>query len=64
MKNLAIIALCFLSSFANARDIEEVKVTARQIEIVMQKLSETHKQNPITGNWHYVEEKKEKNEKA
>ena len=65
MKNLAIVALCFLSSFASAHDIEEITVTARRIEIAVQwKLSENHKQNPITGNWHYVEEKKKDSKKA
>jgi len=58
MKKLAIVALCFFSSFSSAKDIEEVVVKARQIELVIIKLSETHKQNPITGNWHYVEQKK------
>lgn len=58
MKNLAVIALCFFSSFSSAQDIEEVVVKARQIKIVIAKLSETHKQNPITGSWHYIEEKK------
>lgn len=60
MRKLAIIALCFFSSFTSAKDIEEVVVKARQIELVIAKLSETHKQNPITGNWHYIEVKKEK----
>ena len=64
MKNLAILALCFLSSFASAHDIEEVKVTARQVKIVMEKISEKHVQNPITGNWRYVEEKKKDCKKA
>lgn len=59
MKRYALVVLCFLSSFASANDIEEVVVKARQIELVIAKLSETHKQNPITGNWHYVEKKKE-----
>jgi hypothetical protein len=58
MKKLAIVALCFFSSFSSAKDIEEVVVKARQIELVIAKLSENHKQNPITGNWHYIEEKK------
>jgi hypothetical protein len=49
MKRYALVVLCFLSSFASANDIE----------LVIAKLSETHKQNPITGNWHYVEKKKE-----
>lgn len=60
MKKLAVVALCFFSSFASAKDIEEVVVKARQIELVIAKLSETHKQDPITGNWHYIEVKKEK----
>jgi hypothetical protein len=59
MKKLAIVALCFFSSFSSAKDIEEVVVKARQVELVIAKLSENHKQNPVTGNWHYVEEKKE-----
>lgn len=59
MKNLAIVALCFFSSFTNAHDIEEVTVTARQLEIVvLQKLADNHKQDPKTGDWYYVEEKK------
>ena len=60
MKKLAILALCFFSSFSSAKDIEEVVVKARQIELVIVKLAENHKQNPITGNWHYIEVKKEK----
>jgi hypothetical protein len=58
MKRLAIVALCFFSSLTSAKDIEEVVVKARQIELVIAKLSENHKQNPITGNWHYIQEKK------
>jgi len=66
MKNWAIICLCLLSSFASANQIEEVAVKARQVKIVIDwKLSEKHKQNPITGNWYYVAEKKdEKKTKA
>lgn len=65
MKKLAFVALCFLSSFASANDVEEVVVKARQVKIVIEwKLSENHKQNPITGSWYYVEEKKEKKDKA
>jgi hypothetical protein len=60
MKKLAIVALCFFSSFSSAKDIEEVVVKARQIELVITKLSENHKQDPETGSWHYVEAKKEK----
>lgn len=62
MKKLAIVALCFFSSFSSAKDIEEVVVKARQVELVIAKLSENHKQDPVTGNWHYVEEKKKKKE--
>jgi len=57
MKNLAILALCLVSSFASANEIEEVVVKARPVKIVSEKLAENHRQNPITGNWHYVEEK-------
>lgn len=60
MKRLAIVALCFFSSFSSAKDIEEVVVKARQIELVIIKLSENHKQDPVTGNWHYIEVEKEK----
>ena len=58
MKNWAILALCLFSSFASANQMEEVVVKARQIKIVLKHLSENHRQNPITGNWYYVEEKK------
>ena len=64
MKKLAIAALCFFSSFASANDVEEVVVIAKKINITIAKLSDNHKQNPITGNWHYVENKKEKNKRA
>lgn len=57
MKNLAILALCLVSSFASANEIEEVVVKTRQVKIVFEKLAENHRQNPITGNWYYVEEK-------
>jgi hypothetical protein len=58
MKNWAIICLCLLSSFSSAAEIEEVVVKARQVKIIMDwKLSEKHKQNPITGNWYYVADK-------
>ena len=64
MKNLAVIALCLLSSFASAKEIEEVVVKARQIKIVLNwKLGEQHKQNPITGNWYYAEPKKKEDKK-
>lgn len=66
MKKLAILALCFFSTMANAKDVEEVVVKARQIKIVIAKITETHKQHPITKNWHYVGEKAkvEKNTKG
>ena len=54
MKNLAVIMLCLLSSVASAKDIEELVVTAKRLRIVIEHLSVKHKQNPITGNWHYV----------
>ena len=63
MKNLAVMALCFLSTFASATEIEEVVVKARQVRIVLVKLSENHVQNPITKNWRYVEEKKEEDKR-
>jgi len=62
MKNMAIFALCLISSFASASDIEEVVVKARHIRIVLHSLADNHKQNPITGNWYYVKEVKEKQE--
>jgi hypothetical protein len=63
MKKLAFVALCFFSSFVSASDIEEVKVIGKEIQVVMIALSDNHKRNPITGNWHYVGMKeKEKTE--
>ena len=64
MKHLAIVALCLFSTFASASEIEEVVVKARQVRIVFIKLSENHRQNPLTGDWYYVEEKKEEKTKA
>lgn len=64
MKKLAIVALCFFSSFATASDIEEVVVKARQIRIVMIKLADIHQQDPKTGDWHYVAEKAQEKNKA
>lgn len=63
MRKLAIFALCFLSSIATAGEIEEVVVKARQVKIVLTKLSLHHKQNPFTGNWYYVESKQNTEEK-
>jgi hypothetical protein len=60
MKNLAVLALCFVSSFASAKEIEEVVVSARRVVVVLEKLSENHKQDPKTGDWHYVEQKNNK----
>jgi hypothetical protein len=57
MKRLAIIALLFLSPFTSATEIEEVVVKAPRIVIALEKLAETHKKNPVTGNWHYIEKK-------
>lgn len=64
MKTWAVFALCLISSFASAKDIEEVVVKARQIRVVLIALNETHRQNPITGNWHYVAKSERKNEKV
>ena len=64
MKHLAIVALCLFSTIASASEIEEVVVKARQVRIVLIKLSENHSQDPVTGLWHYVEEKKEEKTKA
>lgn len=64
MKHLAIVALCLFSTFASASEIEEVVVKARQVRVVLIKLSENHRQNPLTGDWYYVEEKKEEKTKA
>ena len=64
MKHLSIVALCLFSTFASASEIEEVVVKARQVRIVLIKLSENHRQDPVTGQWHYVEEKKEEKTKA
>lgn len=64
MKKLAILALVFLSPFTSATEIEEVVVKAPRIVIALEKISLNHKQNPITGNWHYIKEKKETPKKA
>lgn len=50
-----LLVLCLFSLNVNATEVEEVVVTAQEIKIVLVKLSETHKQNPITGDWHYVD---------
>lgn len=63
MKRLAVVAMCLLSSFANAKDIEEVVVKAQRIRIVIDHISKHHKQNPFTGNWHYVREVQEPKER-
>jgi hypothetical protein len=61
MKNLALTAaLFFLPLVASANEIEEVIVKSINVKIVMEKITEIHKQNPITGNWHYVTEDKRK----
>lgn len=63
MKKWALLGLCLCSSFVSASDIEEVVVTARRVEIALVRLQETHKQNPMTGSWYYVEPKKERDER-
>lgn len=58
MKNWAIVCLCLVSSFTSASEIEEVVVKARQIKIILDwKVSNKHKQDPITGNWYYAADK-------
>lgn len=64
MKSWAVIALCFLSTFASANEVEEIVVKARRVSIILEKLAENHVQNPLTGKWHYVEKKEEKKDKA
>jgi len=59
MKKWAIIALCLTSSLASAKEIEEVLVVGRQFKIVLTSIQQTHKQNPLTGNWYYVAELEE-----
>lgn len=59
----AFFVLCFLSSFATAGEIEEVKVVARPFRIVLEHIQLHHKQNPITGNWYYVEAKQQQDTK-
>jgi len=63
MKNWAMLGLCLCSSLVSASTIDEVVFTARQVKIVMTKLTETHKQNPLTGSWYYSESKEERDEK-
>ena len=53
MKRLAVLALCLFSSLANAKDIEEVVVVARQFRIVLISIQDTHQYNPITRMWYY-----------
>ena len=60
MKKWAIIALCLTSSLTSAKEIEEVLVVGRQFKIVLTSIQQTHKQNPLTGNWYYVAELEEK----
>lgn len=57
MRKLTLMCLCFLSSFATAGEIEELIVSARQVEVVLANISLEHRQNPFTGSWYYVESK-------
>lgn len=57
MRKLALMCLCFLSSFATAGEIEELVVSARQVKVVLANISSEHKQNPFTGSWYYVKSK-------
>jgi len=58
MKKWALCALCFFSSMAQANDIEEVVVVARQVRIVLLNIVDTHRYNPVTQRW-YPDEKME-----
>ena len=58
MKKWALCALCFFSSMAQANDIEEVVVVARQVRIVLLNIVDTHRYNPVTQKW-YPDEKME-----
>lgn len=53
MKKLAIAAICFFSSFAQASDIEEMVVVARQIRIVLLAINETHHYDAYSKSWIY-----------
>ena len=53
MKKLALTALCFFSSFAQASDIEEVVVVARQVRIVLLSIVDTHRYDARTQMWVY-----------
>ena len=57
MKKWALCALCFFSSMAQANDIEEVVVVARQVRVVLLSIVDTHRYNPVTQKWYYDEEK-------
>lgn len=59
MKHLALALMFSLPTVVNATEIEEVTVTASKhvVKIVLAKLADNHEQNPITGNWYYVEKK-------
>ena len=53
-------ALCFLSSMSTAGEVEEVKVVARPFRIMLEHISLSHKQNPITKSWYYAVAEKDK----
>lgn len=60
MKKWVVLALCFCSSLVSASTIEEVIVTARHVKILLVRVTDSHKQNPVTGSWHYVAPANEK----
>lgn len=53
MKKLAVMALCFFSSIAQASDMEEVVVVARQIRIVLLAIHDTHRYDVFSKVWVY-----------
>lgn len=53
MKKLAIAALCFFSSFAQASEMEEMVVVARQVRIVLLAINETHHYDVFSRSWVY-----------
>ena len=63
MRKLSLMCLCFFSSFATAGEMEEVVIKARQVNVVLMKLSLHHKQNPFTGSWSYVTPKQEEDDR-
>lgn len=45
---------------STAGEVEEVKVVARPFRIMLEHISLSHKQNPITKSWYYAVAEKDK----